>query len=118
MRTGRLTRTYLGGGSRQKVVNLPVDVDSTGQILDTANLSLDKVVAVDGSGDSSGVHTRRHELEDNYRDFSKLDAEELDLVFAIASQVKEKQDTKQIVSDIRQELDEHLSSVIQKQCKG
>ena len=59
-----------------------------------------------------------HELEDNYRDFLKLDAEELDLVFAIASQVKEKQDTKQIISDIKQGLDEHLEAVSQKQQEG
>lgn len=66
MRTGRLTRTYLGGGSRQKVVNFPVDVDSTGQILDTANLGLDKMVAVDGGGDGCSVHARRHELENSH----------------------------------------------------
>ena len=60
----------------------------------------------------------RHKLEDNYRDFSKLDAEELDLVFAIASQVKEKQDTKQIISDIKQGLDEHLEAITLKQQEG
>ena len=36
------------------------------------------------------------------------------MVFSIASQVKEKQDTKQIISDITQGLDEHLENIEQR----
>ena len=52
----RAERSYLHGGSAQKVVYLPIDVDSALKIGDTSNLSLNQVVAVDGGGDgSSGI---------------------------------------------------------------
>ena len=57
-----VTERYLRGGSSQKVVNLPIDVDGAFKIGDTANLSLNQVVAVDGGGDGGTVHSSRHEL--------------------------------------------------------
>jgi len=36
--------------------------DGTGEILCTTNLGFDKVITMDGSGDSSGGHSSRHEL--------------------------------------------------------
>jgi hypothetical protein len=46
-----------GGSGSQKVVDFLVDVDSALKILDTTDLSLDQVVAVDGRGDGGGIHT-------------------------------------------------------------
>lgn len=60
------TKTVLGGCGGQKVVDFPVDVNGTGQILNTADLSLDEMVAVDSGGDGSGVHTSGHELEEGH----------------------------------------------------
>ena len=59
-------KTNLGAGGRQEVVDLLVDVDCPLQILNTANLGLDKMVAVNGGGDSGGVHAGRHELENGH----------------------------------------------------
>ena len=56
----------LGTGSCQEVVDLLVDVDSAGEILLSSNLSLDEMVAVDGSGNSGLRQTSRHELEDSH----------------------------------------------------
>jgi len=56
----------LRGGGSQKVVNLFVDIDSTLQIGDSANLSLNQVVTVDSGGDSSAIHPGRHELQDSH----------------------------------------------------
>ena len=58
--------THLGSRRGQEVVDLLVDVDGTRQILHTANLGLNQVVAVHGGRDSSGVHARRHELEEGH----------------------------------------------------
>ena len=54
---------FSGSGS-QKVVYLPVDADSALEILDTTDLGLDQVVAVDGGWDGGGIHTGGHELKD------------------------------------------------------
>ena len=60
------SETVFGSGRCQKVVNLPVDIFCTLEILDTSNLGLDKVVAVNGGRNRSGVHARRHELENGH----------------------------------------------------
>lgn len=58
--------THLGSRSSQEVVDLLVNVDSAREILGTANLGLNKMVAVDGGGDSGSGHARRHELEQGH----------------------------------------------------
>ena len=63
---GKSARAYLCRGSRQEIVDLLVDSLCAFQILDTANLSLDKMVAVDRGGNGGGVHARRHELEESH----------------------------------------------------
>jgi hypothetical protein len=68
---------YLGGGGSQEVVNLLVDVVGSGKILDTSDLGLDQVVAVDGSGDGSLGETGRHELEDGHLGSSILAGDSL-----------------------------------------
>ena len=65
-RDAKQTGTHLRSSGRQKVIHLLVDVDGPLEILNTANLSLDKVVAVDGGGDRGGVHACRHELENSH----------------------------------------------------
>ena len=60
------TRAYLSRGSRQEIVNLLVDSLCPLQILDTTNLSLDKMVTVDSGRHSGRVHARGHELEDGH----------------------------------------------------
>jgi hypothetical protein len=60
------TNTVLGTGSGKEVVDLLVDVDSSGKILDTSNLGLDQVITVDGSGDGGLGKTSGHELEDGH----------------------------------------------------
>jgi len=60
--------SYLRGGSAQKVVNLPVDVDGALKIGDTTNLSLNQVITVDGGGNGSPIHSSRHELQDSHLD--------------------------------------------------
>lgn len=54
----------LCAGSRQEIVDLLVNADSTGQVLVAANLGLNQVVAVDGGGVRNGGHAGGHELED------------------------------------------------------
>lgn len=61
-----LTGNYLRSRSSQKVVNLFVGIDSTLEIGDSTDLSLNQVVTVDGSGDSSAIHPGRHELQDSH----------------------------------------------------
>ena len=56
----------LGSGSGKEVVDLLVDLDGTSKILGTADLSLDKVVTVDGGGDSNVGETSRHELKEGH----------------------------------------------------
>ena len=58
--------THLSGRSGQEVVNLLVNRFGPLEILNTANLSLNQVVTVDGGWDSSCVHACRHELEDRH----------------------------------------------------
>jgi hypothetical protein len=58
--------THFGGGRCQEIIHFLVNVDGTRQILDTTHLSLDQVVTVDSRGDSSSVHTRRHELQERH----------------------------------------------------
>lgn len=60
------TNVVLGTSSSKEVVDLLVDVDSTGKILGTTNLSLDQVIAVDSGGVGDGVHASGHELEDSH----------------------------------------------------
>jgi hypothetical protein len=60
------TNVVLGAGCRQEVVDFLVDVLSAGQILLSANLSLDKMVTVDGGGSRNRRHAGRHELEDSH----------------------------------------------------
>ena len=62
------TESYLRGRRAQKVVNLSVNVDGTLKIGDTANLSLNQVVAVNSCWDSSPIHPGRHELQDSHLD--------------------------------------------------
>lgn len=50
----------------QEVVDFLVDLVCAGQILLTADLSLDKMVTVYGGGGSNGGHACRHELEDGH----------------------------------------------------
>jgi hypothetical protein len=61
-----MTSTYLSRGSGQEVVHLLVDVDGASKVLNTANLGLDKVVAVNGGRDSRGVHAGGHELQERH----------------------------------------------------
>ena len=58
--------THLGGSSRQEVVNFPVDVYGALQVLDAADLGLDKMVTVNGGRNSSSVHACGHELENGH----------------------------------------------------
>lgn len=60
------TNTVLGTSSGQEVVDLLVDVDGSGKILDTSDLGLDQVVTVDRGGDGSLRETGRHELENGH----------------------------------------------------
>jgi len=53
----------LGAGCGEEVVNLLVDIVGTCQILCAADLGLDKMVAVHGSGRLHPRHTGRHELQ-------------------------------------------------------
>lgn len=55
-----------GGGGGKEVVDLLVDSVGASEILDTADLSLDEMVAVDGGGDGGGVHSGGHELEQGH----------------------------------------------------
>lgn len=50
----------------KEVVDLLVDTNSASQILLTTLLSLNQVVAVDGSGVSDGGHAGGHELKDGH----------------------------------------------------
>lgn len=59
-------KTYLGSSGSQEVVDLLVDVNRTCQILHTADLGLNQVVAVDGGGDGCRVHTSRHKLKQSH----------------------------------------------------
>lgn len=58
--------TVLGGSGGEEVVDLAVEVVGTGEVLDSADLGLDEVVAVDGRRDGSLGKTGRHELEDGH----------------------------------------------------
>ena len=58
--------TDLSGRGGKEVVNLLVDVNGTGKILDTANLRLDKMVAVDCGRNSRSRKASGHELEDGH----------------------------------------------------
>jgi ABC-type transporter Mla MlaB component len=60
------TDIVLGTGSREEVVNLLVDVNSTSKILSTTNLSLNQVVTVDSSRVGNLVHASGHELENGH----------------------------------------------------
>jgi hypothetical protein len=51
-----------GSSGSEEVVDLLVDIAGALEILGTANLSLSQAVAVDGSGDSGGVHIERSQL--------------------------------------------------------
>ena len=65
-RDAKQTGTHLRSSGRQKVIHLLVDVDRPLEILDTADLGLDKMVTVDGGRNGSGVHASGHELEDGH----------------------------------------------------
>lgn len=60
------TDVVLGASRGKEVVDLLVDANCTGQILGTANLGLDEMVAVDGGGVGNRGHASRHELEDGH----------------------------------------------------
>jgi hypothetical protein len=60
------TNTVLGTSGGKEVVDLLVDVVGTSQVLDTTDLSLNQVVAVDRGGDGSLGKTGRHELENGH----------------------------------------------------
>jgi len=60
------TKTVLGAGGGQEVVNLLVDILGAGQILGASDLGLDQMVAVDGGGDSDVGETSGHELEQSH----------------------------------------------------
>lgn len=62
----RREETYLGGSGGEEVVDLLVDVVGSGEILDSSDLGLNQVVAVNGRRDSSLGETSRHELEDGH----------------------------------------------------
>jgi len=51
---------------RQKVIDLLVDLLSSGKIFHAANLGLDQMVAVDGGRVCNGGHAGRHELENSH----------------------------------------------------
>ena len=52
------SNTYFRGSRCQKVVNLLVDINGTGQILDTPDLGLNQMVAMHGGRNRGGVHAR------------------------------------------------------------
>ena len=54
--------SHLGGGGTQKVINLLINVNGALKIGNTANLGLNQVVTVNGSGDGSAIHSSGHEL--------------------------------------------------------
>ena len=56
----------LGAGAGEEVVDLLVDANGALEILGTANLGLNQVVAVDGAGVGDRGHAGRHELEDSH----------------------------------------------------
>lgn len=58
--------SVFGAGGSKEVVDLLVDVDSPGEILDTTDLGLNQVVTVDGRGDSGLGETGGHELENSH----------------------------------------------------
>jgi hypothetical protein len=60
------SRSHLGAGSGQKVVDLLVDVDSPLQIGDTSDLSLDQVITVHGGRDGGGRESSGHELQEGH----------------------------------------------------
>lgn len=60
------TNVVLCARGRQEVVDLLVDVVGAGQILLTTDLSLDKMVTVDGGGSSNGGQACGHELENGH----------------------------------------------------
>lgn len=60
------TNVVLCARSGQEVIDFPVDVVGASQILRTANLSLDKMVAVHSGRGSDGRHASRHELQDGH----------------------------------------------------
>jgi hypothetical protein len=60
------TDIVLGTGSRKKVVDLLVDVNSAGKILGTTDLGFDQVITVDSGGVGNLVHAGGHELKDSH----------------------------------------------------
>ena len=64
--------SYLRGGSTQEVVHLPVDVDGALKIGNTADLSLNQVVTVNGGRDGGPIHSGRHELQDSHLDEQRV----------------------------------------------
>lgn len=60
------TNVVLCAGGGQEVVDFLVDVLCAGQILLSADLGLDEMVAVDGGGCGDRRHAGRHELEDGH----------------------------------------------------
>jgi len=60
------TEAVLGGRGGEEVVHLLVDVDGALEILDTTDLGLNQVVAVNGGGDGGSVHASGHELEEGH----------------------------------------------------
>ena len=63
---GSVIATHLRRRGREEVVDLFVNVLRTREILNTANLGLDQVVAVNRGRDSSGVHFCRHKLQKSH----------------------------------------------------
>ena len=81
--------SYLRGSGCQEIVNLLVESLCAFQIFHTADLCLDKMVAVNSCRDSSSIHSGRHELKDGHlrsRDVRNRRAEQcVRLTCAVAS---------------------------------
>lgn len=63
---GKCRETNLGSRSSEEIVDLLVDIDSAGEILGSANLGFDKVIAVHRRRDRGRRHAGRHELEQGH----------------------------------------------------
>ena len=70
--TSRESNRNLCSSRCQKVINLLVDVDGACEILDTADLGLNQVVAVDGGGYGGRRHPCGHELKNSNRVVKQL----------------------------------------------
>jgi hypothetical protein len=65
---------HFRGSGGQKVVNLLIRLDGASEVLCAADLGLDKVITMDGGGDSSGGHSGGHELQEGHLNARMSDA--------------------------------------------